>query len=217
MAKAIFYLLAYIFLALLPVALAVVRTPTLGGNFLYEFGRNIGLAAFVILALQPVLMARFSWIEHSVGTMNCLRFHKSMGVLALVCALCHPISLAIGGAGFRLLTSWDFPWFIVVGKVVLVILTIHVVLALLLSPLRLNYQTWKTLHAMGPPIILIGMFVHSWSAGADLHIPEIQIYWIALLTLALAALLHRRIRAGASSSTVQERKGKSDDLWVVKD
>lgn len=212
MAKSILYLLAYIFLALLPVALAVVRAPTVGGNFLYELGRNIALAAFSILAIQPVLVARFSWIDRSIGTLNCLRFHKAMGVLALGSALLHPISLAVGGAGPSLLTSWDVPWFVVVGKVVLVILTIHVVLALLRSPLRLNYQTWKTIHAIAPPIIFIGVFVHSWSAGADLHILEIQVCWIALLILAFAALLYRRMTVSASSSTVKGRKGKSDSV-----
>jgi predicted ferric reductase len=193
MARVILCLMIYISLALLPVALAVVQAPTVGGNFLYEFGRNIALAAFVILALQVVLMAGFSWIDRSVGTLNRLRFHKAMGVLALVSALVHPISLALGGAGLRLLTSWDVPWFVVVGKAVLVILTIHVVVALLRSHLGLNFQTWKTIHVIVPPIILIGAFVHSWSAGADLHILEIRVCWIALLIFAVAAFLYRRM------------------------
>jgi predicted ferric reductase len=212
MARAVLYLLFYIFLALFPVTLAVVQLPTVGGNFLYEFGRNTALAAFCVLALQPVLTARFSWVDHPVGTLNCLRFHKAMGVLALALVLLHPMSLAAGGAGPKLLTSWDVPWFVVVGKVVLVILTIHVVVALLRSHLGLNFQTWKTIHAIVPPIILIGAFVHSWSAGADLHILEIQVCWITLLILAVAAFLYRRMTVGAASSTVKGREGKSDSL-----
>ena len=212
MAKAVLYLLVYIFLTLFPVTLAVVQLPTVGGNFLYEFGRNAALTAFCILALQPVLTARFSWVDRPVGTLNCLRFHKAMGVLALTLVLLHPMSLAAGGAGPKLLTSWDVPWFVVVGKVVLVVLTIHVVLALFRSPLSLNYQTWKTIHTIAPPIILVGVFVHSWSAGADLHVLEIQVCWIALLTLAFAAFIYRRITVSAASSTVNGRKGKGDSL-----
>lgn len=210
MVNAILYLLAYIFLALLPVALAVFRAPTVGGNFLYEFGRNLALAAFAILALQPVLMARFSWIDRSIGTLNGLRFHKAIGVLVLASALLHPITIAMGGAGPRLVTSWDVPWFVVVGKAALVVLTIHVVLALLRSPLRLNFQTWKTIHAIGPPFILMGVFVHSWHAGADLNILEIRVCWIALLILSVVSLLHRKITVSAASSTVKGRKGKGD-------
>jgi predicted ferric reductase len=212
MAKAILYLLAYIFLALLPVTLAVVRTPTVGGNFLYELGRNIALAAFSILAIQPVLTARFSWIDRSIGTSNCLRFHKAVGVLALALVLLHPMSLAAGGAGPKLLTSWDVPWFVVVGKVALIILTIHVVLALLRSTLRFNYQTWKNVHAVAPLLILIGAFVHSWFAGADLNIFQLQAYWIALLMLAAAALFHRRIKVGAGAAKMKGRQGRGGSL-----
>jgi predicted ferric reductase len=199
MAKAVLYLLVYIFLALFPVTLAVVQSPTVGGAFLYEFGRNTALAGFCILALQPVLTARFSWVDRPVGTLNCLRFHKAMGVFALALALLHPMSLAAGGGGAKLLISWDVPWFVVVGKVVLIILTIHVVFALLRSTLRFNYQTWKNVHAVAPLLILIGAFVHSWFAGADLNIFQLQAYWIALLILAAAALFHKRIKVGAGA------------------
>lgn len=212
MATAILYLLAYIFLALLPVTLAVVRTPTVGGSFLYELGRNIALAAFSILAIQPVLTARFSLIDGSFGTVNCLRFHKAMGVLALGFALLHPISLAVGGAGPRLLTSWDSPWFVVVGRVALLILTIHVVFALLRSTLRLNYQNWKNVHAVASTLILMGGFVHSWFAGADLNIFQLQAYWIALLMLAAAALFHKRIKVGSGAAKMKGRQGRGGSL-----
>jgi len=197
MAKVILYLLVYVFLALFPVTLAVVQAPTVGGNFLYEFGRNAALTAFCILALQSVLTARFSWIDRPVGTLNCLRFHKAMGVLVLDLVLLHPMSLAAGGAGLKLLTSWDLPWFVAVGKVALIILTIHVALALLRSTLRFKYQTWKNVHAATSTLILIGVFVHGWFAGADLNVFQLQAYWIALLMLAVAALFHKRIMVGA--------------------
>jgi phosphatidylserine synthase len=124
-----------------------------------------------------------------------------MGVFALALALLHPMSLAAGGGGPKLLTSWDVPWFVVVGKVTLIILTIHVVFALLRSTLRFNYQTWKNVHAVAPLPILIGAFVHSWFAGADLNIFQFQAYWIALLTLAAAALFHKRIKVGAGAGS----------------
>jgi predicted ferric reductase len=197
MATSILILLVYILIPLLPVALAVILGTTSGGNVLYEFGRNIALTAFPILALQPTLTVRISWINRSVGTGNCLRFHKAMGVSALVAVLLHPMSLAGGGAGIKLLTSWDVPWFVMVGKAALIILTIHVVLALLRSTLRLKYQTWKSLHVTAALLILIGAFVHSWFAGTDLRTSVLQAYWIALLILAAAAFFYRKINGVA--------------------
>jgi len=120
-----------------------------------------------------------------------------MGVLVLDLVLLHPMSLAAGGAGLKLLTSWDLPWFVAVGKVALIILTIHVALALLRSTLRFKYQTWKNVHAATSTLILIGVFVHGWFAGADLNVFQLQAYWIALLMLAVAALFHKRIMVGA--------------------
>jgi predicted ferric reductase len=116
-----------------------------------------------------------------------------MGVSALVAVILHPMSLAGGGAGIKLLTSWDVPWFVMVGKAALIILTIHVVLALLRSTLRLKYQTWKSLHVTAALFILIGAFVHSWFAGTDLRTSVLQAYWIALLILAAAAFFYRKI------------------------
>lgn len=212
MAKAILYLLAYISIALFPAILVVVQAPTPGGNFLYEFGRNIALAIFSILTLQPVLAARFSWIDRSVGTPSCLRFHKAMGFVALIGALLHPVSLAIGGAGLKLLKSWDVPWFVVIGKLTLILLTIHVVLALLRLTLKMSYQKWRNGHAIASPVILTGAFVHSWFGGADLSILELRACWILLMMMAVAAIFHKRIKVTAGSSTMKGRQRRGDDL-----
>lgn len=198
MATAVLILMTYICIAVLPVALVLVLGPTSGGSVLYEFGRNIALAAFPILAIQPTLTARVSWLDRSVGTGKALRFHKAMGVSALVAVFLHAMSLAGGGAGIKLVTSWDVPWFVMVGKASLIILTIHVVLALLRSTMKLKYQTWRSLHAAAAPLIMAGAFVHSLFAGTDLRIAGLQAYWIALLILAAVAFCHRRIKGAAA-------------------
>ena len=198
MTLAIAILVAYIVMALIPVASALFLGPTSSGNVLFEFGRNIALAAFPILALQPALTARIRRIERSVGTGNALRFHKAMGISALVAVFLHPMSLGGGEADMKLLTSWDVPWFVIVGKGALIILTIHVMLALLRSALRLKYQTWKSLHAAVALLILGGAFVHSWFAGTDLRILWLQVYWIALVILAAAAFFHKRTQGPAA-------------------
>ncbi len=194
MAASLLILHGYILIALLPVALAVILGQTSGGNVVYEFGLNIALAAFPILALQPALTARISWIDRSVGVGNCLRFHKAMGVSVLAAVLWHPTSLAGGGAGIKLLTSWDVPWFVMIGKASLIILTIHVALAFLRSTLRLKYETWKSLHFTAALLIIVGAFVHSWFTGTDLQISGIRAYWIALLILAAVTLFHKKIK-----------------------
>lgn len=194
MAPVSLLLLAYVAMALLPLGLAIGLGPKSGGNLLYELGRSLALTTFPIVALQPLLSGGLSWIDRSAGRLNCLRFHKAMGVVALVALLLHPVCLAGGGAGLRLLTSWDFPWFILVGKAVLIVLTAHVLLALFRSAIGLSYTRWKHIHVAAAPCILLGGFVHSWYAGDDLRVSAIQVYWIALMILAATVWLHGRFK-----------------------
>jgi predicted ferric reductase len=185
--------LAYVAIVLLPLWLAVGFGPVSAGNVVYEFGRSLALTAFPIVALQPLLGARISWIDRLAGKGNSLRFHKAMGISAFVALLLHPVCLAGGGAGWRLMTSWDFPWFIVVGKAALILLAAHVVLALFRSAIGFGFKSWRHVHLATAPLILIGGFVHSWYAGDDLRSSELQAYWIAVIVLAAAMWFNRRL------------------------
>lgn len=185
---------AYVVIALFPLGLAISLGPTSGGNVLYELGRSLALTAIPIASLQSLLTARVSWIEQCAGRGNCLRFHKAMGVSALVALLLHPVCLAGGGAGLRLLTSWDFPWFILVGKATLILLVLHVLLALYRAAIGLDFTRWKKVHVAAVPFILAGGLVHSWYAGDDLRVPVLQVYWIALIVLAAAVWFRRRFK-----------------------
>ena len=187
-------LLAYVSIALLPLGLAVCLGPTSGASVLYELGRSLALTAIPIVVMQPLLTARIQWIDRFAGSGNCLRFHKAMGVFALVALLLHPICLAVGGAGLRLVTSLDFPWFILVGKATLALLTVHVILALYRIPLGLNYMRWKKVHLAAAPLIPAAGLVHSWYAGGDLGISALQGCWIALMILTAAMWLRRRFK-----------------------
>jgi predicted ferric reductase len=189
----------YILLMLLPSVLVIVLGPAPEGTVLYEFGRNLALAAFPIIFFQPILTARISWIDRAAGTGNSLRFHKAMGVSALVALFFHPLCLALGGAGTRLLTSLAVPWFVMMGKAALVVLAIHVLLALARSAIGLRYPTWKRVHIASAPLILAGAFVHSWFAGTDLIVAALRVYWIALLILGAAAFSYRRFESASYS------------------
>lgn len=185
---------AYVVIALLPLGLAIGLGPTSGGNILYELGRSLALTAIPIVSLQSLLTARISWIDRFAGRGNCLRFHKAMGVSALVVLLLHPVCLAGGGAGLRLMTSWDYPWFVLVGKAALILLIVHVLLALYRSAIGFDFTRWKKVHVAAVPFILAGGFVHSWYTGDDLRVPVLRAYWTALMVLAAAAWLRRRFK-----------------------
>jgi predicted ferric reductase len=187
-------LVVYVAMVLLPLGLAIGLGPASGGNFFSELGRCLALAAIPIICLQPLVTGRVSWIGRSAGKAECLRFHKAMGVAVLVGLLLHPICLAGGGAGLRLLTSWDFPWYVLVGKGALILLTVHVLLAVFRAKTGLGYASWKHIHVAAAGSIIVGGVVHSWFTGDDLKIFALQAYWIALLILTATVWLQGRFK-----------------------
>ena len=197
MALGTLFVAVYIFIALLPLVLAIVSGPTPGPacGLACQFGRCVALAAFPMVLVQPILAARVSWIDRPAGKANTLRFHKAMGVAALVGLLVHPVCLALGGAGMGLLVSLAVPWFVIVGKATLVALFFHVGLALLRAHIGMAYLTWKRVHALTASLIFAGASIHSWFAGSDLTLRALQAYWIALLIVAAIALAQRRFQS----------------------
>lgn len=189
------FVAVYILAALHPLLLVLVSNPTPGTNVVYEIGRNLALAAFPIVLMQPILTARFPWIDGPAGMANTLRFHKAMGVAAVVGLVCHPLCLAFGGAGIGLLGFLGLPWFVIIGKATLAMLIIHVLLALFRKQSGMAYVTWKRVHAMTAPLILAGAFVHSWYTGTDLALRSLRVYWVLLLGLAATALVYTRLKS----------------------
>lgn len=189
------FVAVYILAALHPLMLVLVSNPTPGTGVVYEIGKNLALAVFPIVLMQPILTARIPWIDGPAGMANTLRFHKAMGVAALVGLVCHPLCLVLGGAGLSLLAFYGLPWFVVVGKATLALLIVHVLLAVFRAQSGMPYLTWKRVHSVTAPVILAGAFVHSWYAGTDLALRALQVYWVLLLGMAATTLVYARLKS----------------------
>lgn len=194
--RALACLLAYVVIVLSPLILvALVRAPTDHG-FIFTVGKNLALVGFTILAMQFVLSARFKWIERPFGMNMLFQFHKAMAILAALLLLSHPVLLAIGKGDWSLILSPQVGWAIWLGRIALLILLVHVLLAGLRGLIKLNYETWRLVHNLGAGLILPLGFIHSWNAGGDLEILGIKWLWAALLGVAVASYLWHRVGRG---------------------
>jgi predicted ferric reductase len=155
---------------------------------IYEIGKNFGLTAFMILMFQPLLAGRFKWIEAPFGMDILVRFHKYMAIFALCLLVLHPVLLAGGGIGWKLLIGIDLPWYIWVGKVTLVLLLVNVVLSLFQKPLGIKFEKWRCCHDILAPSIFVLAFFHSWFAGQDLRNPPLECLWPVIVIIALSLL-----------------------------
>lgn len=187
------WILLYGVIVLSPLILVAFARPSTDHGFVYTVGKNLALVGFTILALQFVLSARFRWIERPFGLNVLFHFHKAMAVLASLLLVSHPILLALGGHEWSLIFGPQVIWHIWLGRIALLIVLVHVLLAIFRLVIKMNYETWRFVHNLGAVLILPLGFYHSWKTGGDLQLPWMKMLWTALLFLAVASYFRHRV------------------------
>ena len=218
--RAIVLLVAYVVVALTPLAVAVVSRPAGGHAALAEAGRAAALVGITLLALQFVVSARLRWVERPFGLDQTLGFHRMMGVFALALLLVHPLLLAAGNGSWRLVTAWDVGWHIWLGRAALALLLIHVAVSIFSRTIRLSFEAWRVLHDALALTVLALTFVHSWFAGGDLDGLAMRVIWLVLPTLAAAMYVWHRVvrprRLAANDYRVTEVKPEAPGVWTLR-
>ena len=199
---------------MLLVAAPRLHSPNL---LVYEIARSFGLAGFVILAMQPVLVARLKWIERPFGMDMLSRFHKSMGIFVTAMMVSHPVLMEFGGGQ---VLGFSQPWYIWVGKAGLVLLLIHTLISVYSNRVGLTFEQWRRIHYVLAPLIIVLVFVHSMEAGDDLKLPQVQVFWVILLAAAAAAYIYHKIiipaRLRRSPYRVVDVQPEAPKVWTVK-
>ncbi len=180
----------YVVIILTPLGLiAFLGSPA--ESPVYQTGRHFALVGFMILCLQGFLAGRIKWAERPFGLDILVRYHRYMALLGLLLLAAHPVLLAAGGAGWRLLFELDLPWYIWIGKGVLVAVVIQVGVSMWQGKLGLKFERWRMGHDFLAVFVLAAAFVHSGFAGHDLeHIVWLKILWVGALAVTLLFLFY---------------------------
>jgi predicted ferric reductase len=210
----------YIVVALSPILVMAALWMKGEMTLMHETGTSAAFAAYGIIALQPVLVARWKWLERPFGMDVMSRFHKYMGVFAAVLLLTHPPLMAYGGAGLGLLTDLNQPWYIWLGKVLLLLLVVHVLLSVTYPALGLTFEKWRCAHNSLAVFIVTLPFVHSLAAGYDMWPILMRILWVVLLGLTLFAYIHHKVlrprRLSQHPYQVVSVEPETHNVWTVK-
>lgn len=213
-------ILGYFVIAVSPLLILLILQVGTPNETIYEIARSLALSGFVILALQPVLVARLKWLERPFGMDIVSRFHKSMGIFATLLLISHPPLLVLGGGGLPLLLSLDQPWYILMGKIGLLLLVIHTLLSVFSAKLGLKFEQWRRIHYIFAPLIIVFVFVHSLETGDDLKILPVQVLWAILLIVSLAAYLYHKvlkpIYLARDPYRVVDVQRETPNVWTVK-
>ncbi len=220
MGKGLLWVVLYVLALMIPTVLLMCFFPGSDDGVVMEIGKNFGLFAFTILVLQVVLAARFKWLDRVYGLDMIIRFHRYMAVFALVLLVCHPILIAAGKSKWKLVTSLDLPWYVLLGKAALLFLLANVLLSLLQLRIGLKFEKWRCLHGVIGPLLLMVAFTHSYVIEDQLRAGPLKILWPLMLAGALALFVYHRFIGPANrkahSFRVAEVKEEAADTWTVK-
>lgn len=220
MLSSVFLIILYALIALSPIVAVACLWMKGEMTLMHETGTSLAFAAFGIIALQPVLVSRWKWMERPFGLDVISRFHRYMGLFAVGLLLAHPPLMAFGGAGVNLLTTLDLPWYVLLGKAMLVLLVIHVCVSVWYPSFGLTFERWRSYHNAMAVLIVTGAFVHSWWAGYDLGPIPMRVLWLVLFGLAAFAYVHHKVlvprRLRRFPYRVEAVEQENRNVWTVK-
>lgn len=185
----------------------------------YQAGRIAALLTFTILCLQILFSGRFKPIERHFGQDVLWRFHRRMALAATVLILFHPVLLAAGGAGPKLLYSFDLPWYVLLGRLTGTLLFVNVGVSFFQERLGLGFQGWRRLHdALGVSILALG-FMHSWTVKGGFAGTSLAGLWPVLAGGSLLLIVwHRFVRPALAARrpyTVTEARQEVPGVWTL--
>jgi predicted ferric reductase len=211
---------AYAVLILAPATVAMLSGQWADGERpVYQLGRCCALTAFTILCLQVFLTGRYKVVERHFGLDVLARFHRRMAMVAGVLILFHPVLLALGGLGARLLLSLDVPWYIWAAKATGVFLGLNLAVSLLQTRLSLGFERWRLMHGILAPCIVALAFTHSWFVKHGFQGTALASAWPVLAAGALALMAwHRIVRprlAARHPYTVSNVRQEAPGVWTL--
>mgnify|MGYP003115874480 CR=1 FL=1 len=208
----------YALVVVFPLVLAFAAQHETDHPLTQEIAKGLALCGYAILALQPILAARYRWIERPFGLDIVYRFHRGMGVAAGLLLVLHPVLYAVGGE-WELLLGYSHGWEVALGKVALVVLVALIATSVFRRALRLPFETWRGIHdGLALSVLALG-FVHSVAAGGDLQGEPARLVWFGLFSASLASYaVHLRSvwrRSHGDDFEVVRVAQETHDVWSL--
>jgi predicted ferric reductase len=211
---------AYLFVLSAPLMFAkLLVTETGKQDLLSEIGNDLVLIVFPLLALQPMLAARFKLLDRWFGLDAIYVFHKIMGMTAGTLLACAPIFLAATGSE-PLAIGLAQTWQIALSAAGAALLLVLAVTAFLYQELRMKYEQWRRLHNVLAVTVLLLIFAYGIFIKEAHASVIVTILWVLLFILAIAAYInhkfigpHRRCR---HSFRVEKITGETHNVWTLR-
>jgi predicted ferric reductase len=209
------WLLLYVVVVLVPLALAALVVTGPPRTFILEFGSALGIAALSLLVLQLVLPARLP-VLIGIGAEVAVRLHRRMADVMLAVVVAHVAAVMVADPRrLELLRFIGEPWRAQAAIGSVAALAVLFATSVVRRRIRLPYAGWRGLHLVAGGAALVLAVVHTVGVGRYLIQPPAGLALVVLSLLGIGALLVMRspmlrrgsVRPYTVESVVEERGG----------
>jgi predicted ferric reductase len=193
-AVATLWIVAYISICLLPLAVALLYPSPANRGFWLEFSVALGFIGLAMMVLQFVLTARVNRIESSYGIDILLQFHRYSSLAAFFMVVAHPIMLFVTDPEtLQLLNFPQAPLRARLATIATLAFLAMVVTTIWRQPLKIPYEPWRLLHTV-LAVLAVGLgFGHAVLVGNYLSLFWKTVLWTALVLVALWLIVYVRL------------------------
>jgi predicted ferric reductase len=192
--NAVFWIVAYLFLAVFPLLVLLVGQVPKGGGFWWDFAMALGFGGLALMGLQSVLTARFRRATAPFGVDIIYYFHRLAAIGAFGLLVVHYLILRLWyGASLGPLNPVSASWHMTAGRVALVLFGALVVSSVGRKVFRIEYDGWRIGHAVMAVAAVVLAIIHIQGVGHYTRAPWKGTVWISYSVLWLLVLGYIRI------------------------
>lgn len=193
-AVATLWILAYLVIALIPLAVMLLHPAPLNRGFWLEFSVALGFIGLAMMVLQFALTARVNRIEASYGIDILIQFHRYTSLAAFLMVLVHPVILfVVDPETLGLLNFFEAPWRARMAVMATLAFLIMVVTTIWRQPLKIPYEPWRAVHSL-LAVVAVGLgFGHALGVSHYMSLFWKGVLWSAMVLVALWLILYVRL------------------------
>jgi predicted ferric reductase len=187
----------YVFLALLPLATAVISNPNRGqGPLIREIAVGAGFVGYALMALEFALISRVKAAALAFGEDALQLFHNLMGMVALLLLIAHPILLIHYGYPAN---CWLNPFAGCANAATrtaalsLYVLILLVGLSVFRKRLGIKYEAWYVTHGLFALFVVIASLYHVFVIGRYSTTAILEAMWLLYAAIVTGLILWYKI------------------------
>ncbi|MDH5649389.1 MAG: ferric reductase-like transmembrane domain-containing protein [Gammaproteobacteria bacterium] len=184
---------AYLAAILAPLFILLLGDHTPPTSFWWDFAIALGFSVAAMMGIMFFLTARFRRVSAPFGIDLIYYFHRQIALVAFFLMVLHPLIL-IGVEPLILeYLKPDAPKHMLAGTAAFVCVCLLIVSSVLRKQLGINYETWRTVHAILAVVTIILVMFHI--IGVKYYVASSwkSTFWISFALFWLALLVYVRL------------------------